>query len=116
MDSLKTFPESMSSHFYSVLAVLLSDVIEYLSFSVYKLMVIWVNLSFPLKGYFLALFFSWTDSNDPISFMSSVGGVFNLDGFSTDFNPAIPLLLFSLLVSLTCWDEVSSFTCQINTG
>ena len=71
---------------------------------------IWVNLSFPLREYFLALLFSCPDAINPISRMSNVGEILTLNGFSTDSIHVMPLLSFSLLGSVTCLGQTVIFS------
>ena len=78
----------------------LSDVIKEVSLSVVEVIVIWVNCSLPFRDYFIALVLSWPDDIDPIYRISNVGYIFTLNRFSTDSNPAMPLLSFSLLGSV----------------
>ena len=112
VDSLRAFSGYIRSRFASVLAVVSSDVIEEVSLYVGKFEYIWVNLSFHLREYFLALVLTWPNSIDYISSMSRVGEVLNLDGFSTDSNPAMPFLSFSLLGGVVClvWTVIFSMS------
>ena len=78
----------------------LSDVIKEVSLSVVEVIVIWVNFSLPFRDYFIALVLSWPDAIDPIYQSKYVPHIFTLNRFSTDSNPDMPLLSFSLLGSI----------------
>ena len=111
LDYLKTFAASMR-HFGSDLDVTSSDVIEEVSLSVGEFGAFWVNSSFPLRGYFLALYLAWNDAIDHIFHASLMRKILTLNGFSIDFKPAVPLILFQLLGSVTClgWTVICSIS------
>ena len=85
-----------------VLAVASSDEIEWVYLSLLELGGVLGNLGLYFRYNFLDFSLSCNDATDPTSLMFIIVEILNLNGFSVDSIPAMPLLSFSLFGRVMC--------------